>query len=78
MALLASTSILESIGVQWSGSKPVRGELDAMSSVGFIPPQACYPWRVPEAEVVPLPLAGECVCLVLTLKGGFPLPFIHS
>ena len=40
MALPASALLAESNGVQWSGSELVRGELDAMSSIGFIPPQA--------------------------------------
>ena len=74
MALLASTSILESNGVQWSGSELVCGELDAMSSIGFILLQACCPWRVPEAEVVPLPLAGECVLFGIHLERGLSPP----
>ena len=37
-----SAFVLESNGVQWSGSELVHRELDAMSSIGFIPPQAYF------------------------------------
>ena len=59
MALPAFASLAELSGVPWSGSELVCGELDAMSSIGFIPPWTCCPWRVPGIEEVPHPQIGR-------------------
>ena len=74
MAHLVSAPMLGSEGMPWSGSQLVRGELDYMASVGFIPPQTHCPWRVPGIEIVPTPRVDECVLFGIHLVRGLSSP----
>ena len=77
MVLPASASLAESNGVQCSGFELVCGELDTMSSIGFIPPRSCCPWWVLGVEEVPHPVQANAFCLAPIWRGGFPLPSTH-